>query len=140
MISVARTHGLDLESHRSRHLTETDLQSADLILGFELEHVAAAVVNGGAPAAKVLLFKEVVRLLETLPPSPEGDPESRARARIARAAELRSSARTHRAGEGIADPFGRSGRVYAETAELIQDLCRRLIAGLFGVEALPHQT
>ena len=84
MISVARAHGLDLESHRSRHLTETDLQNADLILGFELEHVAAAVVNGGAPAARVLLFKEVVRILEALPPSPEGDPESRARARIAR--------------------------------------------------------
>ena len=140
MISAAHALGLDLDPHRSRHLSLVNLEHADLVLGFELEHMAAAVVNGGAPANKVFLLKEIVRLLEVVPPSPEGDLESRARARIERAAELRSFDHTHRAGEGISDPFGRSARVYAETAELIQDHCRRLIAGLFGVEALPHQT
>lgn len=137
MISAARVLGLDLDPHRSRHLADSDLQNADLILGFERDHLSAAV-DGGAPAAKVFFLKEIVRLLEAIPPSPEEDPERRARSRIERAAELRSRDRDERTGEGIPDPFGGSDRVYAETARLIEDLCRRLIAGLFG--ALPHQT
>ena len=140
MISAARALGLDLDAHRSRHLSLGNLEHADLVLGFELNHVAAAVVDGGVPAEKVFFLKEIVRLLEAVPPSPEMDPERRARARIKRAAELRSVDHGHRTGEGISDPFGRSDRVYAETAGLIQDLCRRLIAGLFGIEAPPHQT
>lgn len=141
MISAARALGLDLDAHRSRHLARADLEDADLILGFELTHVAAAVVDGGAPADRVFFLKEIVRLLEATPPSPEEDPESRARARIQQAAELRSFDRAHRSGEGIPDPFGRSDRVYTETAHLIQELCRRLVIALFGTEAATqHQT
>jgi protein-tyrosine phosphatase len=140
MISAAHALGLDLDAHRSRHLSLATLEHADLVLGFELNHVAAAVVDGGVPAEKVFFLKEIVRLLEAVPPSSERDPESRARAKIGRAAELRSFDHGHRTGDGISDPFGRSGRVYSETATLIQDLCRRLIAGLFGVDGVPHQT
>ena len=140
MISAARAFGLDLDPHRSRHMAQADLRNADLILGFELHHVATAVVEGGAPAEKVFFLKEIVRLLEAVPPSGEEDPERRARARIQRAAEMRSFDHPHHTGEGIPDPFGHSNQVYAETAELIQDLCRRLIAGLFGAETLSHQT
>jgi protein-tyrosine phosphatase len=131
MISAARALGLDLDPHRSRHLADTDLHNADLILGFEPHHVSAAV-DGGAPAERVFFLKEIVRLLERIPPSPEEDPERRARARIERAVKLRSLDGAHSIGEGIPDPFGRSDRVYAETARLIEDLCRRLMAGLFG--------
>lgn len=140
MIAAARDLGLDLAGHRSRHLSEIDLRNADLILGFELNHVAAAVVDGGAPAEKVFYLKEIVRLLEEIPFSDHADPEAGAKDRIRQAAERRSFDRSHRTGEGIPDPFGRSERVYADTAGAILDLCRRLVAGLFGSTSFRDQT
>ena len=140
MIAAARDLGLDLIDHRSRHLSQIDLRSADLILGFELNHVAAAVVDGGAPSEKVFYLREIVRLLEGIPFEEQDDPEAGAKDRIRRAAERRSFDRSHRAGEGIPDPFGRSERVYAATAGTILDLSRRLVAGLFGTASVQDQT
>ncbi|MGI8708021.1 MAG: hypothetical protein ACR2LG_07470 [Actinomycetota bacterium] len=135
MIAAARDLGLDLVDHRSRHLSQIDLRNSDLILGFELNHIAAAVVDGGASADKVFYLREIVRLLEGIPCADQADPEAGAKECIRRAAEQRSFDRSHRAGEGIPDPFGRSERVYAETAGTIVDLCRRLVVVLFGAES-----
>ncbi|MDQ5815873.1 MAG: hypothetical protein M3516_06240, partial [Actinomycetota bacterium] len=140
MIAAARDLGLDLVDHRSRHLSQIDLRNADLILGFELNHVAAAVVDGGASSDKVFYLREIVRLLEGIPFADQADPEAGARDRIRRADELRSFDRSHRAGESIPDPFGGSARVYAETAGTILDLCGRLVAGLFGTTSVRDQT
>lgn len=140
MIAAAGYLGVDLIDHRSRHLSQIDLRNADLILGFELNHVAAAVVDGGAPSDKVFYLREIVRLLEAIPFVAGNDPEAGAKDRIRVAAERRSYDRPHRTGEGIPDPFGRSERVYADTAGTILDLSRRLIAGLFGTASVRDQT
>src|SRR5688572_15909553 len=58
--------GLDLSAHRSRPLRTVPLQDIDLVIGFELQHIASAVVEAGAAHEKAFLLKELLRLLDAI--------------------------------------------------------------------------
>jgi protein-tyrosine phosphatase len=133
VIDVGRSVGLDLSHHKARHLSAVDLGAVDLVVGLERSHVAAAVVEAGAPYERAFTLKEIVRLLESLPPvpSPE-DPVERARALVHAAHEARGSSPGFMPGEDIEDPFGGTRSAYVEMAHTVALLCRSLVAALFG--------
>ena len=55
---------LDLNEHRARCVSNVDLSDADLVLGFEYHHLAAAVTEGGARRERAFTLPELVTLLE----------------------------------------------------------------------------
>jgi protein-tyrosine phosphatase len=132
VIEVARGIGLDLSGHRSRHLMSVDLSHADLVIGLERSHVAAAVVEANVPYEKVFSFKEIVRLLRGVEVADVPDLEERARTAIRIAHERRGSGPAFVPGEDIEDPFGGPRSAYIEMASQVSSLCRELLAGLFG--------
>lgn len=129
--AIASQLGLDVGLHRSSHVGSHDLSSVDLVVGFELHHVAAAVVEGGAPGSKAFLLKELVRLARAVPPPPHPDPLERARATIALADELRRET-GQVLGEEIRDPAGRKIRSFREIVFEVVRACDEMIALLFG--------
>ncbi|HZJ51959.1 MAG TPA: hypothetical protein VFF07_14230 [Actinomycetota bacterium] len=123
--------GLDVSSHRARPLADVTLEELDLVIGLERSHVAAAVVEKGAPYEKTFTLVELVRLLEGIESPDEADPDDRARAALKRAHDARSEA-DFVPGEDIQDPFGGPEKGYIKMATQVQSLTERLLAGLFG--------
>jgi len=65
--------GLDLSSHRTRHLGHASLDQVDLVLGFEETHVRGAVVDAKAPRRRAFTLREIARLLPAAEASPQKD-------------------------------------------------------------------
>jgi protein-tyrosine phosphatase len=128
---------LDLSPHRCRHMAEAGLADADLVVGFERMHVAAAVVDGGAQPERTFTMPELVQLLRTVEPH-EHDPIARAREAVALAHGARRGQPQLLDSTELADPYGRSDRVYRETAERVEALCEELAGRLFRVPPRRH--
>jgi protein-tyrosine phosphatase len=130
-VEAALSAGLDLSAHRSRALGGQDLRDADLVLGFEMSHIAAAVVDGGAPRERVFSLPELVELIEQTGAPREIDP-------IARARHVIAAANAHRVTgvppAELADPLGKSARFHRDTVGRVRDLSVRLAVALFGRE------
>jgi protein-tyrosine phosphatase len=128
----ATRFGLDVSSHRARPLAQADLRRADLVVGFERSHLAAAVVEAGADRSRAFTLPELVELLELERcDSTTADPVSRALSAIRRAHNARVE-RDRQAGfPEVADPVGGPASVYKRTANEIRDLVDRLARGLF---------
>ena len=127
-IDAGRSFSLDLSTHKSRPFTTVDLAGADLVVGFEQRHVAAAVVEGGAPQDKTFKLLELVRLTEG---SWESGVASDPRAAIARAHLVRASSPRFEPGDELADPAGRNAKFFRRTAGEIKSACDRLAGVLF---------
>lgn len=131
-IEAARELGVDLSSHRSVWLGDSVLATKDLVLGFERQHLAAAVVEGGAAAERSFTLLEFMRLAERIEPPTAVDPAERAREVVRRAHEARTRDDVFVPGEEIPDPIGRPLQFHRDTARDIAHLCERLIGMLFG--------
>ena len=132
-IAVAGELGLDISSHRSRHLGSVDISTEDLVLGLEWAHVAAAVVEGGVPHDRAFTLQEVVMLLRTLDSKGDGS-EDRARYLVAQANQRRAERPTSLGQADIKDPFGGHINGYRRMAETVTALSKELISSLFGVQ------
>ncbi len=118
-VHAAASFGIDLSQHRARALEPGELEGAQLAIGFEPIHVAAAVGTGGIPAERVFLLAELADVLEVdVLPWPQHS-ESLA-ARIAHA-NARRFAR-ERLPRSVADPVGGSDRRFRQTYEEIDRL------------------
>lgn len=126
---LASDMGLDLARHSSSHVSAHDLSNVDLVIGFELHHVAAAVVDGGAEVGRTFLLRELVRLLRDTPPPPPGHPAERIRASIRGAHAIRA-AQGFVPGQEIDDPAGRRPaefrEILGEVVRSCSDMCRLL--------------
>lgn len=131
-IQAAAEHGIDISGHRARALDRADIASSSLILAMANEHVDA--ITSAAPSArsKTFTLKELVRLLEAIPPT-EADASDPIVARVEAADELR---RAGFAGdphdEGIADPLGLPLEAFRLVADEIEAWCARLADVLVG--------
>jgi protein-tyrosine phosphatase len=125
--------GVDLTEHRSRSVTETPLDDADLVIGFERIHVATAVVDGGAPRDRTFTLPELAELLAGIEPSPSSTPVARARDAVRRAAAARPSddPRLLSIAE-LPDPLGRSDDEQREVANRLRELTLQVDRSLFG--------
>ena len=119
-IAAAAALGLDLNGHRARSLDRVRLDDADLVIGFESFHIAAAVVDAGARRERSFLLRELVELFNALPRIDGASDLARARSVVAHADELRGGKRG--SALSLADPYGGSKRVFEETAATIDSL------------------
>lgn len=132
--TIAGELGLDVVLHRSSHVADHDLSSAELVVGFELHHVAAAVVDGRAPAARTFLLKELVRLARGVAPPSHADPVARARLTLERADALRRET-GQVLGEEIRDPAGRKLKAFREIVFEVVRTCDEMVGLVFGSPA-----
>jgi protein-tyrosine-phosphatase len=132
-VDAGRRLGVDLSAHRAVALPGGVLAQADLVLGFEQHHVAAAVIDGAAVPGRTFLLRELVELLDPLTQA-DGTIQF-ARAEVAAAHEGRAKPSSDAARFVIPDPAGRSPRVMLATATEIDELVRRIAQGLFGHRA-----
>jgi protein-tyrosine-phosphatase len=122
---AARTFRIDLSEHRARPLLTGALESADLAIGFETFHVAAAVIEGGAARERAFLMTELADLLALVGASRDRRPE--------RTIELAHARRTSvSSAPPVRDPVGRSKEEFLRTFEQIEHLVAAIAVGLFG--------
>jgi protein-tyrosine-phosphatase len=132
-IRHASRFGIDLKDHRAQALHGVDLSVADLVIGFELAHVAAAVVEAGAPYEKTFTILELVALLDDVDQELPEDPVRRAREAVIAAHRLRSNDGGYYPQHQLRDPVGGSDEVFETTAEELRASTRKLVERLFGV-------
>lgn len=132
---LAASYGVDLSGHRARLIGVESIEDADLLIGFEQEHVRRGVIDGKASTKRSFTFPQLVALLEdTAELEVETtDVVQRARLAVEQASAQRDATPNRWEASPIADPFGRSWRVYRETAAEIRELSLRLVDELFGV-------
>jgi len=127
-LALASSSAVRLADHRTRWVADASLGDADLILGFERGHVAAAVLDGGAERGKTFLLTELVDLLAVVPPVDLANPQARIRALVEAADQVRID---DGPGGEVTDPFGRSRETYERVAVEIWSLTRALVEELF---------
>lgn len=129
-VREARALGLDVSSHRARCLTAADLEEADLVVGFELEHVVAAVERAGARVERTFVLSELADLLADVAPASDGDAVAAAIARVERAHAVRSNGGPRRLRE-VPDPVSLPPAAQAAIARAVveesQEVARRLV-------------
>ena len=126
LIDMAAGKGLALDDHRSRPLEP--LRTADLVVGFELDHVAHAVVHAGADPTVTFTLPELARLLDQLPDEPRSDTLEDARDLVGAAHGLREQGHPT---EGVTDPFGAGRKAYEQMVTDVTGLCDAVLARLF---------
>ena len=136
-IDHASRFGIDLKDHRARSLEGVDLSGVDLVIGFELAHVAAAVVEASAPYDRTFTLLELVSLLDLIDGELPEDPIGRAQAAVASANTLRSTTDVYVPEHQLRDPVGGPAEVFENTADRLQSSTRTLVDRLFGVS--PHR-
>jgi len=129
-VRLSNAAGLDLTGHRTRCLDDVRLGDVDLVIGFELNHIARAVVDAEARRDRTFLLREIVEILEsTFEPVDAADPPAHARELVRLADERRSRLRVPAL--PIDDPYGRPAAEYERAALDVGDLSRRLATALF---------
>ena len=131
-VAIAEELGLDLSGHASRNLASVELESFDLVLGFERKHVMASVVEARARLERTFTLPELVGLLRRLPGPPlPTDPVERALVRIRQAQAVRPPGFRNGPMPELGDPLGRTLQAQRQTGAELSELVSGLAAGLF---------
>jgi protein-tyrosine phosphatase len=130
-IAVMADRGLDTSAHRSRRLRPELVATADVIVGMARAHVREVVAARPEAWPRTFTLKELVRLGEERGPRAPGQPLGDW------LATLHSGRRTtdllgDSDADDVADPMGRSRRVYERTAAELEALIDRLAGLLAG--------
>ena len=125
--------GLDLSSHRTRHVGHASLDQVDLVLGFDETHVRRAVVDAKAPRRRAFTLRGIARMLPAAEVFPQEDVILRARQALDQLEEMRGGEPESGRRDEMPDPFGRSWNVYRDTAAEIRELSIQLVETLFGI-------
>ena len=138
-LSAMSERSVDISSHSGRRLAAAMVEDADLVIGLTAEHRETMIRMAPQAANRTFTLKELVRLLEALPPaSPGSDVGACLAERVAAAHELRAGGfRGNAHDEDVADPLGFGIDTFRAVAWEIEDHCERLAVGLFG--PLPAQ-
>ena len=129
LVGVSAARSIDLSEHRSAVIGGARLAEADLVLGMAREHVAVAVVEGGARPERTFLLTEFVRHLEGLGRQTGVDDPASAKEAIERVHARRAVENSFVPADDVDDPMGGPPRAYEAMAARIDDLCRRLAQG-----------
>ena len=130
-LRAAKELGLNLDSHCPTVLRHGELKSALLVIGFEFQHVATAVVDGGASRHVSFTLPELCALLDPATDADGDDLEERLIVSVDSADRIRRSDPAHRT-TAIPDPSTTSPRAAAAIAAEIDVLVTRLHAQIAG--------
>jgi protein-tyrosine phosphatase len=140
-IEAAADREADIRDHRARRLAAHHLEEADLVLAMTTEHRDAAERLVPTAAPRTFTAKELVQLLDAMPPPGPGDPATAAdllRSRVARADALRIDGfQGNRFDLDVVDPIGLSMDTYRAVAWELDTLCTQLVDGLLGKAPAP---
>ncbi len=128
-IEAASELGVDIHEHVARRLTAPMVAAADLLLCMASDHRVRVSEASPALSPRTFTLKELVRLLEALPP-PEGArlPERLVAADAARSAGVVAASND----DDVADPLGQPLEAYRAIAWELETWIERLVAGLYG--------
>ena len=133
-VEAAAERGVDISGHRARELSDHHVASATLILAMSGEHARAVVAREPDAASRTFTLKELVRLLESLPPvDPPAASGSDLASRVAAAEELRASGFAGNPNDqDVADPLGLPLDSFRAVAWELDEWIARLVDGLLG--------
>lgn len=134
-VAAAAERGVDISGHHGRALVNEHVGGADLIVGMAAEHRDAVARSVPDAAGRTFTLKELVRLLDALPPADASGPPAEAlAARPAEADRLRRSGfEGNPHDEDVVDPLGMPLDSYRAVAWELDEWSRRLADGLFGL-------
>ncbi|MGZ8579953.1 MAG: arsenate reductase/protein-tyrosine-phosphatase family protein [Actinomycetota bacterium] len=132
-VTAASERGADIAGHRARRLSQVSPADADLIIAMAGEH-SLALADEHAVGDRAFTLKELVRLVESLPPVPPGAGPDSLVARVEQAAAARRAGFTgNPLDEDVADPLGQPMQSYRAIAWELDEWIARLVDGLYGV-------
>jgi protein-tyrosine phosphatase len=137
-VAAAAERGVDIAAHVARRLLPKHVRAADLVIAMAAEHrdrIAAAVPEA---AGRTFTLKELVRLLEALPPAqPRAASSGLWTQRVAEAEALRRSGTVLGPEDlDVVDPLGLPLESYRAVAWELEEWCGRLVDGLAGATAI----
>ena len=128
-VEAAAERGVDISGHRARELSDHHVASATLILAMSREHARAVVAREPDASSRTFTLKELVRLLESLPPASRFDLASR----VSAAEDLRAGGFAGNPDdEDVADPLGLPLDSFRAVAWELDEWIARLVDGLLG--------
>jgi protein-tyrosine-phosphatase len=124
MIQAAAELDLDISGHVARMLMPAMIEAADLIVCMAAEH------RDEVASHKAYTLKELVRLVESLPPP---EPDETLTSRLEQAETARAAGvETNPWDQDIQDPMGLSFATYRAISWEIVEWSNRLVDGLYG--------
>jgi low molecular weight protein-tyrosine phosphatase len=134
-VQAAAELGSDISAHRARALTITMPREADLVICMAAEHRDDVIRLAPGAAATTFTLKELVRLLDQLPPVFDGEPDDLV-GRVAEAQAMRSGGFAGNPyDEDVVDPLGMPLESYRAIAWELDQWIGRLLNGLYGPAA-----
>jgi protein-tyrosine phosphatase len=131
-VQAAAELGVDIGGHVARRLTPTMADGYDLLLCMASEH-RDRIAAGSDREDRAFTLKELVRLLESLPPpAPDAGPDSLAERLAAANAARREGAVPASRDDDVADPLGQPLEAYRAIAWELETWNERMVNGLFG--------
>ena len=130
--------GVDVSGHSARRLRPEDIRDADLIVGMAAEHLEDVHALVPEAESRTFTLKELVRLLEDTGPRPwdaTASDEGLAGA-VSDAHRRRTGSPATPDEDDVIDPLGLSLQGYRVVASELEDLCERLVSGLYGGTAV----
>ena len=132
-IRAAAERGVDIGGLRSSPFSRRQAEWADLVLAMTAEQREEILAAAPDARQKTFTLKEMVALLEALPPAAGGGSRQSILDRVAAADELRAAGTAPPlADEDVADPLGLPGDAFRAVAWEIDLLVDRLAEGLVG--------
>lgn len=134
-VQAAQEIGIDIAEHRARRVTIPMARGAELLLCMATEHRDLLESMDRGLVHRAFTLKELVRLLETLPPPTGTGPDSFGARIAAAAAARRVGAVPPSRDDDVADPLGQPLEAYRAVAWELGEWIDRLVDGLHGREA-----
>ena len=133
-VEAAAELGADIAAHLARRVDREMLEEADLIVAMCAEHRDAVAALAPSACPRTFTLKELVRLLEELPPPGSAPyPIEILRERVEAAGALRRSGFTgDPLDEDVSDPLGLPLASYRVVASELDGWSARLVDGLWG--------
>jgi protein-tyrosine phosphatase len=136
-IQAMQENGIDVSAHRARRIEPQMVRESDLILAMAGEHRDAVVRLVPQASSRTFTIKELVRLLDHLPPNGASADDAAGAGR--RLTETAAAAAVLRDGgavpssrdEDVADPLGLGVEAFRATAWEIEQLCRKVVTAVF---------
>ena len=125
-LQLAPRYGLDISTHRAQAIGRGELRTADLVIGFERAHVAAAVEVGAARPSAAFTLPELVGLLDRVDPTRRAPEPADSLSALIRVANGLRAAVPPEAAPEIDDPIGKPAREFERTAQAVHDLAVKL--------------
>jgi protein-tyrosine phosphatase len=126
VVSAMAGYGLDVSAHRSRQVTQEDLERADLTLAMARENLRHAVVTAPSVWKQSFTLRELVRRGTAIGPRSRGESLAGWLARIHEGRE-RAALLGDSPDDDVADPAGGPRERYAQTASVLSGLLDRLV-------------